>query len=197
MCRRRVRESLVAKELPSMKILVGLVMLSFSAVSIAVMPAFTRSFIDRAAQGSMTEVKAGKLAMTKSRSPRIREFAEMVVRDHSDAQILLKAIAADKQMSLPTVPSPEQQDSLKELQTKDGAQFERAYVAAQVEAHQQSVALLKAEIARGQDAETKAFAKELLPAVESHLKEAFRLAGKDERTTALQKDRAPTLRMRK
>ncbi len=170
-----------------MKILASLLMLCVTTAAFAVMPTFTHSFFNRAAQGSMTDVKAGKMAMNKASSPRIREFAEMVVKDHRDAQVLLKAIAADKNVTLPTAPSPEQQIALKELQLKNGAQFERAYVASQVRAHEESIALLKAEIARGQDSETKAFAKELLPAVESHLKQAYRLAGRDDRAAMLRR----------
>jgi hypothetical protein len=46
--------------------------------------------------------------------------------------------------------------------------------------------MLKAEIATGRDAETKALARELLPTVESHLAEARGLAGKDERAAQRQ-----------
>ena len=45
--------------------------------------------------------------------------------------------------------------------------------------------MLKSEIANGQDAETKSLARELLPTVEKHLKEAYRLAGKEERAAEL------------
>ena len=52
--------------------------------------------------------------------------------------------------------------------------------------HETSAQLLKSEIASGSDADTKAFAQSILPVVESHLREANRLAGKDEKTASIQ-----------
>lgn len=48
-----------------------------------------------------------------------------------------------------------------------------------VKGHEEMLQLLKTEIASGQDAAVKAFAQEMLPTVESHLKEARRLTGKE------------------
>ena len=42
--------------------------------------------------------------------------------------------------------------------------------------HEQTVALLKKEIASGQDADAKAFAQSILPTVRAHLKAAHSLA---------------------
>ncbi len=54
-----------------------------------------------------------------------------------------------------------------------------------MKAHEEAVQLLKLEIAGSEDAETKAFAEQLLPTVESHLRDAYHLAGQDDLATAL------------
>ena len=74
---------------------------------------------------------------------------------------------------------------MKALQSMEGARFDPAYVANQVKAHEEAIQLLKMEIAGSQDADTKAFAEQLLPTVESHLREAYHLAGKDEMAAAM------------
>jgi putative membrane protein len=165
-----------------MKVIASVIMLSFATVSLAEPAAPPQDFLDKAAQGGMTEVAAGMIAMTRATTPDVREFAETLVRERRLTHQLLKALAASHDVVLPTAPSPEQRETLRELQMKSGAEFEQAYVAAQIAAQEESVALLKAEIERDRDIETKAFAKEMLPTVEAQLKKAYQLAGKEQRS---------------
>ena len=53
-----------------------------------------------------------------------------------------------------------------------------------VKAHEKTLGLLKSEIASG-DRDTKALAQELLPTVQSHLREAYRLTGEHDKAAAL------------
>ena len=50
--------------------------------------------------------------------------------------------------------------------------FDQAYIKAMVKGHEDTAALLKKEMTSGQDEDAKAFAKSVLPTVESHLKAA-------------------------
>lgn len=96
------------------------------------------------------------------------------------------ALAATRNLTLPKTPSDAQQETLSTLRHQSsGPKFELAYLAAQVKALEETVAMLKSEIASGQDAGTKSLARELLPTVEHHLKEAYRLAGEEEREAEL------------
>jgi putative membrane protein len=165
-----------------MKVFVSLLMLGFAIASSADPAASAEEFLDKAAQGGMTEVAAGQLAMNKATTPDVREFAETLVKERRLTQQLLKALAASHDVDLPTAPSREQQETLRELQKKKGAEFEQAYVAAQITAQEEAIALMKAEIERDRNVETKAFAKEMLPTVEAQLKKAYQLARKEQRT---------------
>jgi putative membrane protein len=62
-----------------------------------------------------------------------------------------------------------QQQKLDELKTKSGAEFDTAYAAAQVEAHQMTLDALKAYSASGDVPSLKSFATELVPVVTAHL----------------------------
>jgi putative membrane protein len=168
-----------------MKMLHSLLMMGVAATAFAGPPATGEGLLEKLAQGGMTEVEAGQLAQTKATAPGVQEFAEMMVKDHSASNEKVRTLAAARNLALPKTPSEAQQDTLKTLHAKDGAQFDQAYLAAQVKAHEETVAMLKSEIASGQDPETKSLARELLPTVERHLKEAYRLAGKEEREAEL------------
>lgn len=50
------------------------------------------------------------------------------------------------------------------------AEVHKSYIKGQVKAHQDTIALFRKEIASGQDPDAKAFVKETLPTVRSHLK---------------------------
>ena len=115
----------------------------------------------------------------------MREFGAMMVDQHGATNQKLADLAKAKGIELPTTPSKAQLDSIKALQSKKGARFDQEYLAEQIKAHEQTVQLLKSEIASGQDPNAKAFAREILPTVESHLRKAYQLAGKDEMAEAL------------
>jgi putative membrane protein len=127
------------------------------------------AFANKAAVGGMAEVALGKLAESKSNNAKIKEFADMMVTDHGKANDELKGIAQSKKITLPATLDAEHQaksDSLSKLSGKD---FDKAYVAAMVEGHQKTLALMQGEAADGKDNELKAFAAKTAPVVKMHL----------------------------
>ncbi len=169
-----------------MKTLSTVLIVGMTAIATAA-SATANSFFEIAAQGGKAEVEAGQLAESKGTSAEVREFGAMMVEHHGAANRKLEDLAKAKGITLPTTPSKAQLDSIKALQSKKGARFDQDYLAEQIKAHEETVQLLKSEIAAGQDADAKAFAREMLPTVESHLRKAYHLAGKDEIADAMPK----------
>ena len=161
-------------------VLVSLTAVAFSALS------DEDAFFEKLAQAGMAEVAAGKIAENKGVSAEVREYGAMMARDHAAANQKLEKLAITKGVMLPATAGEENLAAMKALQSMEGARFDPAYVASQIKAHEEAVQLLKMEIAASQDADTKAFAEQLLPTVESHLKEAYHLAGKDKEIAAMQ-----------
>src|SRR5476651_1310218 len=58
-------------------------------------------FAVSAADGGMMEVQLGKLALTNGSSKKVKEFAQMMIDDHSKAGDELKTLAAGKNITLP------------------------------------------------------------------------------------------------
>ena len=65
--------------------------------------------------------------------------------------------------------SAEQQSTLDTLKAAKGADFDTAYAAAQVDAHQKALDALKGYSASGDNAALKSFADGLIPTVTAHL----------------------------
>ena len=135
-----------------------------------------RDFYAKAAAGGMAEVETGALAQVKGNSGAVREFGEMMVRDHTKANDKLKQIAGRKNIELPTEPDAKHKAKKQELEAASGGAFDTAYIQAQVADHEATESLLKQEIKSGTDPEAKAWAREALPTVTAHLKRARALA---------------------
>jgi putative membrane protein len=134
------------------------------------------SFYHSLAQGGMAEVDLAQLAEQKSSDPKVKEFAARMVKDHSAANQGLESLAASKNIALPRSSSAGDLATKAKLEVLTGKSFDSSYITSQVKAHQQTVALLRKEIASGQDADAQAFARKVLPTVRSHLQQIRSIA---------------------
>jgi len=124
-------------------------------------------FWTEAAQGGMAEVELAKLALQKSQNADVKKFAQTMVTDHSKANDELKALAAKKNVVLPT-DIGSHKSTLDDLSKKSGADFDKAYVEAMVDDHQEDVDFFD-DHTKSSDADIKAFATKTLPVIKSHL----------------------------
>lgn len=128
------------------------------------------SFYKDAAEAGIAEIDAGNLASEKATDPKLKEFAAMMVKDHSAANAKLQPLATSKGVKWPVSANVGQIATLAKLKLLSGETFDKSYIKGQVKAHKETVALLKKEIASGEDPDAKAFAKSTLPTVRAHLK---------------------------
>ena len=129
-------------------------------------------FMRTAAEGGMAEVEHGRLATQNASSAEVKQFAQRMVDDHGKANDELKAIASQKNVTLPTELNAKHKAMQDKLSKMKGAQFDRAYMAHMVSAHAQAVALYQKEAKGGSDPEARAFAEKTLPTVQEHHKMA-------------------------
>jgi putative membrane protein len=128
------------------------------------------NFILAAAQGGMTEVKLGELAATNGVRDDVKEFGQMMVKDHTTINDDLKALAAQKGVTLPGSLDVKHQGMVDKLAALTGPGFDDAYINAMIKAHQKDARAFKAESAATQDADIKSFLDKSIPVVETHLK---------------------------
>jgi putative membrane protein len=135
-----------------------------------------RLFAQLAAAGGLAEVDFGKLAGTKAADPSVKEFAQAMVQDHSDANTKLKALADAAKIPLPDTLDADQKATRQKLDAAEGQAFDVAYIRAQIIDHQKTAQLLTWEIGSGEDAQLQRYAAATLPAVMKHLRMAQNIA---------------------
>ncbi len=126
-------------------------------------------FMVKAASGGMMEVQLGQLALQKAQSRKVKDFGAMIVKDHGAANTELKALAATKNVTLPTTLGDDHQKHVTELREKAGAEFDKAYMSMMVDDHQEDVNDYENASNKGNDAGVKAFASKTLPVLRKHL----------------------------
>ncbi|UXN66455.1 DUF4142 domain-containing protein (plasmid) [Phyllobacterium sp. A18/5-2] len=135
-----------------------------------------RLFAQLAAAGGLAEVDFGKLAGAKAANADVKEFAQAMVHDHSDANSKLKVLADSAKIPLPDALDADHKAIRQKLDTVEGHAFDVAYIRAQIIDHQKTAQMLAWEIGSGQDAQLQKYAAATLPVVMNHLRMAQNLA---------------------
>lgn len=138
-----------------------------------------REYIEKAGAGDLFEVETGKLAMQKASSAEVKQFGEMMTKDHTKSTEMVKQAAATaKAKDKPPAPkmNSHQQALTKQLMGAEGREFDRLYIQAQLEAHRQALELHRSYAANGDDPALKQAAAEIAPVVERHLAELRQLS---------------------
>lgn len=149
--------------------------LSLSALTSAM--AASNDFVDEAAQGGINEVESAKLALEKSKSTDVREFATQMEKDHGKAHAELTALAKKLDLEVPDDATLVAKAKKLLLEMRDES-FDKSYANNQVMAHEQTVELFKKEAESSDNAELKAFAQKSLPTLQHHLEMAKQLQAK-------------------
>jgi len=139
-------------------------------------PTKDHNFMIKAAQGGMAEVQLGQLAQQNGQSQQVKDFGQRMVEDHSKAGDELKQLASQEGVALPTSIDAKDQATMKRLQSLHGAAFDKAYMKDMVMDHKQDIAEFKHEASSGNDQAVKDWASKTLPTLESHLREAEKVA---------------------
>jgi putative membrane protein len=128
-------------------------------------------FANTAAKSDAFEIQSANLAVANASSQAVKDFAREMIKAHTDSTAKIKAASAKASPAITPDPTltAEQTSNLAELKALKGADFDKAYAAAQVTAHEQALALMQGYAADGDVAPLKAAAGEIAPVVEKHL----------------------------
>lgn len=149
------------------------VALAFATSAHAQMSA--EEFVATAASSDMFEISSSELATEKSETAGITEFADMMITDHTQASEELQTAAESAGVEVPTEMMEKHASQLQELESLSGAEFEAAYIEAQVMAHEEALTLMQDYAENGEDEALKAHAAKVAPIIEQHHQEAQQL----------------------
>jgi putative membrane protein len=116
------------------------------------------------------EVMEGELALAQASDPMLKDFARMMVKDHTVALQELQAAAKAANIVLPPDIALDtmHQAKINAIKNRKGAEFDQAYRTDQVQAHQQTMAILDTYATSGGNSALKAWAAKALPVVRKH-----------------------------
>ncbi len=115
------------------------------------------------------EVDKGKIAARNTASAKVKAFEQRMVKDHSKANAELKALASQKNISIPATPGEDHQKHIDNLKAKKGAEFDKDYTSMMVDDHEKDIKDYENEASNGKDAQIKAFAQSKVPILKQHL----------------------------
>jgi putative membrane protein len=121
-------------------------------------------FVRQAAESARKEVVSAREALPQLKEPRLRQIAETLVTDHSNANDKLSRLAEQKgwPLSAPgaTAAPPSGTAS---------SDFDAKWTAEMIAGHERSVAMYRAQAQSGEDKDLRKYARETLPTIERHL----------------------------
>lgn len=128
-----------------------------------------REFITEAASGGMMEVELGKIVQEKATNQEVKDFAAMMVKDHSAANEQLKSLAQTKNIQLSDSLSDEHREHVNKFRDMaKGGDFDKEYVDLMVEDHEEDISKFEEAQEDVKDPELKQWVDNTLPTLRQH-----------------------------
>ncbi len=130
------------------------------------------NFLADAIRGNVSEAKLGQLAAERAQSQQVREYGDMLRKDHTKWLEKASSIAGEIGVHASSEPSAQQNRQFESLQKLSGEEFDTTFLSQMVSNHQSNIAKFSAQADSGSDPEVVALAKETLPTLQAHLERA-------------------------
>jgi putative membrane protein len=137
-----------------------------------------KDFVLQAEKDNLQERVLGRMAQEQSQSDAVKDYGKMLVNDHNDALKKLVDLMQKNGMPQPKGLPGERTEAVKKLQGLSGTAFDKEFVNLMVTDHQKAINEFRREAASAQNADVRDYAKDVLPTLEKHLKDAQDLQGK-------------------
>lgn len=137
-----------------------------------------REFVEAQLADGDAEVDLGRLAQDHAASPDVREFASMMVRDHTQAADALKPIATKHKIHPDPSAHEAHHDLHERLAKLTGPEFDLQYIDAMVDAHQKAVDAVERRAESSDNPDVKRWASQTLPTIKQHLERAKQIQSK-------------------
>ena len=172
-----------------------------TAVGTAGVHAGDRDFVDESLSAGTAEVELGRIAQQRAADAEVKQFAEMMVRDHTQAADSLTQISQQHAIQTRSAMQEHHRDLMERLSKVQGADFDREYMDAMVDGHENMVDHLQTRASEDRFGENKGtvrpegsdnpveaslnqWAANALPTTRRHLEEARRISDRLSRAPA-------------
>ena len=132
-------------------------------------PLFAPGYMRMAASSDLFEVESSRLALARAQSPAHRQFAQMMINDHTrTTQELMAAAQTLGVAPPPPAMLPHHAAMLERLRAAGPTDFDRAYKTEQLVAHQEALTLHRNYADQGDAEPLRAVAARAVPIIEMH-----------------------------
>jgi putative membrane protein len=131
-----------------------------------------QDFLVKASEGNVSEIKLGQLAVHKANNEQVKQFAQRMVDDHTKAQQQLVNETEGSNIIDPDHVTKDAADLYDKLNKESGTDFDKDYMKAMVNDHQDDLNTFQDEIKNGKNEQLKTYAQNTLPVLQKHLESA-------------------------
>ena len=133
-----------------------------------------KRFVKGALELGTKEVRLAEYPVNRATSTAIRDFAKMMVDDHTKSNDELKMLAMNKNIEGDEVADAEDdaRDKIDNWSKKSGSEFDKAFIEQMVRDHKKAVRHFEDAAEDADDAEIRAFAAKHLSTLRMHLEKA-------------------------
>jgi putative membrane protein len=127
-----------------------------------------RKFVEKATSDNLADIELGRLALEKSQSPEVKNYAQMLVDDHKKSLDKLKTIANDQKFPVPTSATTRAQADYDRLAKLDGADFDREFKKLMDKRHDEALQTFQKASNEVQNPDLKSYINQTLPMMKEH-----------------------------
>lgn len=132
-------------------------------------------FVSDAMDGGMYEIAAAKVALKNSSDSHVKDFANMMIKDHTKWGDQMKALAKTKNITVPADLSDKKKDKVNDLSKNTGRKFDIAYMDDMKSDHKDDLSEFKDARKNTKDADLQGALDKVIPGIQHHLTEATML----------------------
>jgi putative membrane protein len=136
-------------------------------------PMSDQDFLNTAAQTDMIEAHLGKLAQDQASAQPVKDYAQMLVTDHTQDYQQLRGLAQQTRMTIPSaIDDAHNKSMVGPMHKLNGKAFDHKYIQEMIAGHTEALALYKKEAHDAKDPAIQSYAQQTIPTLQKHLNDA-------------------------
>jgi len=136
------------------------------------------NFMTKATDANLAEINMARMALERSSDKDVKDFANMIQRDHNDALENLTDLMRDNNVPEPKNLAAEQRNVIHSMTSLSGPSFDREFANTMVADHEKAVEMFREEQANAQNPDLKKYVNDVLPKLEMHSEKSRELQSK-------------------
>lgn len=140
------------------------------------------TFFITIAEIDLAEIEIAKLAELKTSNAVVKQYAQQLIKNHTQSNAELKTLADKRQLAIPTSITDEGKEKYVNLDKKTGLDFDKAFINAMIDDHKKAIKKMEeASQDNDKDQTVKEWASNKIAGLTDHLQQAKMLKEKLER----------------